>query len=231
MLEQDLRAQVEKVRRLVEQEQRGLVEEQGGELDAGLPASRELLHGAGEMLRFQLELAGHLAALPVGLAAVAHQEVERRFTGQEGIVLAEIAELEPGMADDLTGVEFLLPEDDPQERALAGTVAADEPDLAVVGDRGRGAVEQHLVAVALRNVLDVEQNRHAPPPSGRPDGGLVKSARTSRNSAAGVNQRRAWDSNPQPLSGHDISSVAASHSLTLQTHTFSAGPTVCLFGR
>ena len=29
-------------------------------------------------------------------------------------------------------------------------------------------------------------------------------------------KRRARDSNPQPLTGHHISSVAASHSLTLQ---------------
>ena len=42
VLEQDLGAQVEEVRRLVEQEQVRLVEEQGGELDAGLPAAREL---------------------------------------------------------------------------------------------------------------------------------------------------------------------------------------------
>jgi hypothetical protein len=32
----------------------------------------------------------------------------------------------------------------------------------------------------------------------------------------GLKKRRAWDSNPQPVSRHDISSVAASHSLTLR---------------
>jgi hypothetical protein len=41
----------------------------------------------------------------------------------------------------------------------------------------------------------------------------------------GLKERRAWDSNPQPLSGHDISSVAASHSLTLQNAFFLAAPT------
>ena len=35
-------------------------------------------------------------------------------------------------------------------------------------------------------------------------------------------ERRAWDSNPQLLSEHHISSVAANHSLTLQTHVFEA---------
>ena len=32
----------------------------------------------------------------------------------------------------------------------------------------------------------------------------------------GENKRRAWDSNPQPVARHHISSVAASHSLTLR---------------
>ena len=36
-------------------------------------------------------------------------------------------------------------------------------------------------------------------------------------------KRRAWDSNPQPVSRHHISSVAANHSLTLQTHVFLLG--------
>jgi hypothetical protein len=34
---------------------------------------------------------------------------------------------------------------------------------------------------------------------------------------ANADERRARDSNPQPLAGHHISSVAANHSLTLQS--------------
>ena len=48
-----------------------------------------------------------------------------------------------------------------EQRAFAGAVAADEPDLDVVGQRGLGAVEQHLVAVALAGVLDLQQHSHA----------------------------------------------------------------------
>jgi len=40
-----------------------------------------------------------------------------------------------------------------------------------------------------------------------------------------VVKRRARGSNPQPVSRHDISNVAASHSLTLQGSVFRAGPT------
>jgi hypothetical protein len=39
---------------------------------------------------------------------------------------------------------------------------------------------------------------------------------TSPARMTGLKKRRAWDSNPQLLSEHDISSVAASHSLTLR---------------
>ena len=88
VLEQDLRPQVEKVGRLVQEQQRGLVEEQGGEFDAGLPASGEFLDRAGEQRALEFELACHLATLPVGLAAVTHQEGEGRFAGLEGVVLS-----------------------------------------------------------------------------------------------------------------------------------------------
>ena len=48
-------------------------------------------------------------------------------------------------------------------------------------------------------------------------------------------KRRARGSNPQPVSRHDISNVAASHSLTLQGSVFrvrpTAGPTVSRIGR
>ena len=160
MLEQDLRSQIEEVRRFVEQQQIWLVQEERRELHAGLPAAREFLDGSGQMGSLEFELAGDLAALPVGLAAVAHQELERRLAGQKRIVLAKVAEPQPGMTDHVSRVEVLLAEDHPEQRAFAGTVAAHEPDLAVIGDRRRCAVEQHLVAIPLRGILNVEQYRH-----------------------------------------------------------------------
>ena len=92
MLEQNLRAQVEEVRRLVEQQQVRLVQQQGRQLDARLPAAGELGDRAFEIGPLQLELPGHFAALPVGLAAVAHQELEGRLAGQKRIVLPQVAE-------------------------------------------------------------------------------------------------------------------------------------------
>ena len=83
MLEQHLRAQVEEVRRLVEDQQVRVVQQQGGQLDARLPAAGELAHGPVEHGVGKLKLPGDLAALPVGLAAVAHQEVEDRLARHE----------------------------------------------------------------------------------------------------------------------------------------------------
>ena len=67
VLQQNLRAQVEKVRRLVEQQQVRLVQQQGRQLHARLPAAGELGDRAVQVGPLQLELAGDLAAFPVGL--------------------------------------------------------------------------------------------------------------------------------------------------------------------
>ena len=160
VLEQDLGPQVEKVGRLVEQEEIRLVEEQGGELHTGLPTAGEFRHRTGESGSLDLELARHLAALPVGLAAVAHQEVEGRLTGVKGVVLPQVADSQPRMPHDLPGVEFLLTENHSEQGALAGAIAADEAHPPVVGDRRRGLIEEHLVAIPLAGVFDVEEDSH-----------------------------------------------------------------------
>ena len=132
VFEQNLRAQVEKVRRLVEQQEIGLVQQQGRQLHAGLPAAGELGDRSFEQLAFELEHSGDFAALPVGLLAVAHQKVEHRFAGKKRVVLPQIAEPQLGMADDFATFQFFFTQEDAQERAFAGAVAADESDLYVV---------------------------------------------------------------------------------------------------
>ena len=54
----------------------------------------------------------------------------------------------------------------------------------------------------------------------QPDGGLTRDSPPQRRRGGDSSQRRARGSNPQPVSRHDISNVAASHSLTLQTAVF-----------
>ncbi len=45
------------------------------------------------------------------------------------------------MADDFAAVEFFFTEQNPEQRAFSGAVAADEPHLDIVAQRGLGTVE------------------------------------------------------------------------------------------
>ena len=60
------------------------------------------------------------------------------------------------MADDFAAVEFFLAEQDAEQRALAGAVAADEADLDVVANGGLGVVEQNLIAVTFDGFGDLQ---------------------------------------------------------------------------
>src|SRR5262249_5106463 len=140
VLQKDLGAQIEKVRRLVEQEEIGFVEQESGELDAGLPAAGELGDRTFERCAFQFKLPGDFAALPGRLATIAHQEFEGRFIWEKWIMLPQVAQAKAGMANDLSAVEFFLSQDDPQERALAGTISANEADLDIIADGGLGII-------------------------------------------------------------------------------------------
>src|SRR5207247_1074293 len=91
VLQEYLRPQVEKVRRLVEQQEIRLVQQQGRQLDAGLPASGELGNGTVQVGPLQLELPGDFATFPVGLIAIAPQKRKRGLSRQERIVLPQIA--------------------------------------------------------------------------------------------------------------------------------------------
>src|SRR5207253_2474423 len=124
---------------------------------------------------------GDLAAPPVRLLAVPHQETEGGLPRQERVVLAEVAQPETRVAEHLPAVEFLLAQQDAEECALAGPVAADEPDLGVVADGGVGAIEEDLVAVALVGVGDLEQTGHREQlPPGKGSAGTTRSSGRER---------------------------------------------------
>jgi len=100
-------------------------------------------------------LAGHFAAFPIGLAAVAHQEFEGCFARQERIVLPQIAKLELRMPNHLTAVEFLFIQDHAEQRAFASAIPPHEANLDIVGQRRFRAIEQHLIAVAFVSIFDL----------------------------------------------------------------------------
>ena len=160
VLQEDLRAQVEEVRRFVEQQQVRLVQQQRSQFHARLPAAGELVDRPVEVGALEFKLTGHLAALPVGLAAVAHEEIQRGLAGLERVVLPEVAQLQGGMPDHVAAVEFLLAEQDAQQGAFPGAILADEAHLDVVADAGLGLVEKNLLAVTFGGFRDLKQDGH-----------------------------------------------------------------------
>ncbi len=113
VLQQNLRAQVEKVRRLVQEQQIRLVQQQLGQLHASLPAAGEVGDRSGEPIALDFEFARHFAAFPLGLAAVALQEFPGRFTGKKRIVLPQITQLQLRMTNDFALIELFLPQQNP----------------------------------------------------------------------------------------------------------------------
>src|SRR4051812_16838406 len=90
MLEQHLRTQVEEVRRLIENQKIGIVQQQRGQLSTRLPAARKLADGAIEHGIWKLKLPSNFAASPIGLTAISHEEIADGFAGLKRIVLAQI---------------------------------------------------------------------------------------------------------------------------------------------
>jgi hypothetical protein len=131
VFEKDLGAKVQEVRRLIEQQQVWFVEQQSRELDTGLPAAREVLHGGLEHSTFDFEFPGHFAAFPVRLCAISHEEFQGRFAWEKRVVLPQVPDLEFRVTDDLAGIEFVIPEDAFEEGGFSGSVSTDETDFGV----------------------------------------------------------------------------------------------------
>jgi hypothetical protein len=72
VFQENLGPQVEEIRRLVEQEEVRLVQQQRRQLHACLPAPGELRDGSVQVGPLQFELPGDFPAFPVRLTAVAH---------------------------------------------------------------------------------------------------------------------------------------------------------------
>ncbi len=132
MFEQNLSPQIQKVRRLVQHQQIRVVKQQGRQFDPSLPAAGQFPDGAFQVCPFQLELAGNFTASPFRLAAVADQEIEGRFTGLEWIMLAEVADSQRGVVNDLAPLQVFVAQQDPQQRRLSSTISPDETDFHVV---------------------------------------------------------------------------------------------------
>ena len=136
---------VEVVRRLVEQQQLGVVEQQPGErdppplaagerLDRRVEPSREAaqVHAAEQPVEHAAE---RRVARPLVVGAVADELLADRPRAVEVVALAEQREPHAARAGHEPGVGLLHAGDQPQQRRLAVAVAADDADPVARRDR------------------------------------------------------------------------------------------------
>ena len=76
-------------------------------------------------------------------------------------MLPQVAEPQSRMPNNLAPLEFLLPQQNAEERTFAGSVSTHEADLDVFHQRHLGIVEQHLAAEALVSILQLHQHGHS----------------------------------------------------------------------
>src|SRR5881227_1412807 len=99
----------------------------------------------GHLVRQMLELVVQIADAP----AAENRLVEHRPAGAVFHVLAEVADRQLLRDLDRAFVGLLFARDQPEQRRLAGSVRADEPDRLAGIELERGVDEENLSAVLL----------------------------------------------------------------------------------
>ena len=144
------------------------MQQEGGELQPRLPPAGELRDRAVEVRPLQLELPGDLAAPPVRLPAVPHQEPEGGLPGQERVVLAEVTQPQTRVAEndstDSATLERLSLSDSSEVRAavaqnehtLRSTVLTLAEDLS--SDVRYALAENAGTNMALLELLSLDEN-------------------------------------------------------------------------
>ena len=171
VLEPEQGLEVEVVRRLVEQEERGLAHEEASDVGAHDPAAGERPGGqvvvalaeaeAGEdLLGAGLERPVHLG---VGVVRVVRRagrrDLEDGLLADGGALLGQEAEVRAALPLGRALVGLLLAEDDAEEGRLPRAVGPDQPQ-AVAPLEGEGDVGEELLrAVGLGDVGEGEQGR------------------------------------------------------------------------
>ena len=180
VLEPEQGFEVEVIGRFVEQQERGLADEQAGEVRAHDPAAGERLGEfvvvgfaeaeAGEdLLGAGLERVVDVPVVVVlGLElAAAGRDLEDRLVADGRAFLREEAEVRAAFPFDQAFVRLVLVEDDVEERRLAGAVGADEAEAVRPGDVQRDLREQGAGSVGLGNIGNRQHRKGVKDVSGR----------------------------------------------------------------
>ncbi len=183
ILEPQQRLEIEVVGRLVEHQQRGLADQQAGEMRAHDPAAGEglgllVVVGFAEAQAGQDFLGARLER-PVDVVVVvgfrdellaARGDRDDRFLADRRAFLRQIAEIRPALPFDRAFVGLLLAEDQVEERGFARAIGPDEAETVGARDEKRYVREQFSGTVGLGNVgkgqhVNPRVSRSRPPPS------------------------------------------------------------------
>ncbi len=132
------------------------MEQECREFHTRLPTTRKLRERPFEVCSLEFEFARDFAAFPIRLAAVAHQKFEGRLARLKRVMLPQVADLQLGMADNFSAIQFFLTEQHLEQRALSCPVPTDKTNLHIIRNRRFRAVEQNLIAVAFVSILDLQ---------------------------------------------------------------------------
>ena len=163
-LEQLQRVDVEVVGRLVHHQQVGGTREQSRQQQAVAFAAGQRRGRRAQLLRAEQEIpevAGHVARLAVDddvIAAVGDVFHHRALELQLRALLVVVGDLEPRAAPEHARCRLDLPQQQPDQRALAGAVRADDADAVAAHDRQidvaqhRATAELHAGALGLEHL-------------------------------------------------------------------------------
>ena len=172
VLEPEQRFQIEMVRRLVEEEERGLVDQEAGQVGAHHPAAGKRFAGlievffpkseAGEdFLRPRLEgIVDVVVVVVLGLKLLsARRDSDDRLIADGSAFLRKKPKIGAALPGDGAVIGRLLPQDQIKQGGFTGAIGPDEAETVGARHEQRHIAEKGACAVGLRDVCDREHGK------------------------------------------------------------------------
>ncbi|KAF1049442.1 MAG: hypothetical protein GAK34_02062 [Delftia tsuruhatensis] len=159
------RFHVQVVRGFVQQQHVAALDQRLGQVQAAALAAGEVADLLLLVLSVEVEAAcvgarGHLELADVDDVQPARDVFPHRLVvGQRVTRLLHIGHLDRLAHDDFAGIGLLTPRDQLEQRGLAGAVGADDADDGASGDVHGQVVDEHAVAKALGDVVELDDLR------------------------------------------------------------------------